>query len=131
MKVHNLTVCDQVRQEVNGKFILIGVYTNGIVLTQMPGQFVLGVWLLLESDRLGHINFKFRARMAGQDEDLMFIEGQVEVVELENWTPMGFGSPVLIGQSGDLTLEAMFGEEREWTVLRTLRVTKGQVSVQT
>ncbi|MGY5789024.1 terminase small subunit-like protein len=39
--------------------------TNGIVLPQMPAHFALGVWMLPESEKLGNIKFKFRARMLG------------------------------------------------------------------
>ncbi|PDS34834.1 hypothetical protein CO665_28165 [Rhizobium anhuiense] len=128
MKVHNLTVCDQVRQEINGKFILIGVYTNGIILPQIPTTFSLGVWLLLESERLGDVQFKFRVRMPDQDVELFSIEGEVNVIELEDWTPIGFGTNILVGQPGRLTIDAMLQDETEWTTLRTLLIRQAPVT---
>lgn len=127
MKLHNLTVCDQVRQEINGKFLLIGVYTNGIVLPQIPTTFPLGVWLLLECDRLGIIKFKFRARMPEHNVELLYIEGEADIVDVENWTPIAFGSNVVISQPGSLTIEAMLNEEEEWQTLRTLHVKEGPI----
>nr|WP_131815289.1 hypothetical protein [Rhizobium altiplani] len=57
----------------------------------------------------------------------MSVDGEVEIVDLENWPPMGFGSPIFIEQPGKLTIEAMFDDENDWTLLRTLHVAKGPV----
>ncbi|MBY2993799.1 hypothetical protein HF263_04075 [Rhizobium leguminosarum] len=122
MKVHNLTICDQVRQEINGKFFLIGVYLNGLIVPQLPATFPLTVWLLLESEIYGDTVFKFRAYMPETRTELFRIEGDINVVDLENWTPIGFGGNVSIGKPGTIAIEAMFGDESEWTTLRTLFV---------
>jgi hypothetical protein len=56
-------VCDDFRQENNGKFIIIGVYTPNMTVAQIP--FVcptLTFVFWLESDRLGP--FQFRAKLS-------------------------------------------------------------------
>ncbi len=42
--VHSI-VCDDIRREDNGKFFLIGVYPEVIMLSAIPAQIVLGLWL--------------------------------------------------------------------------------------
>ncbi len=54
-------VCDEVRQEVTGKFLIIGVYTGGIVVPQIPFMLPsLTFFSSLESDRPGVWNVRLR-----------------------------------------------------------------------
>jgi hypothetical protein len=47
-------ICDEVRQEINGKFILIGVYQKVITIPQIPFTLPsLTFYQVLESDRPG------------------------------------------------------------------------------
>jgi hypothetical protein len=48
-------VCDDVRKEDNGKEILIGVYTGGIVVPAMPAALILSLWLFLEPKGSGEL----------------------------------------------------------------------------
>jgi len=50
-------VCDECRQEINGKFIILGLYTPDIVVPQIPMTLPsLTFFQCLESDRPGHWN---------------------------------------------------------------------------
>lgn len=52
-------VCEDFRQEINGRFIILGLYTPDIVLTQIPTVLPsLTFFQCLESDRPGHWNLK-------------------------------------------------------------------------
>ena len=54
-------ICDEVRQENNGKFIVIGLYTNDMVVPQIP--FVLPsltFFVFVDSDRPGNYPFKLK-----------------------------------------------------------------------
>lgn len=53
-------MCDEVRQESNGKFLIIGLYTPDMTIPQAP--FVLGSLTFLaalESDRPGNFQIRF------------------------------------------------------------------------
>ncbi|MBD8665312.1 hypothetical protein IFT59_18895 [Rhizobium sp. CFBP 8752] len=126
MRIHNLTVCDNIRVEDNGKFILIGVYTNAILFPQLPAQFNFNIWVLLEAEQLGKSNFAFRGRMPDFDVDLFEITGEINAVDLNQWTPMAFGAPVLIGQPGKVAIEVKF-DGGEWELLRTMNIARGPV----
>jgi hypothetical protein len=50
-------ICDEVRQEINGKYIILGLYTPDIVIFQIPTTLPsLTFFQCLESDRPGHWN---------------------------------------------------------------------------
>ncbi len=54
-------VCDDVRQENNGKFIVIGMYTPDMAVQQLPTVLPTLTFLLwLESDRLGGFPFTLK-----------------------------------------------------------------------
>ncbi|CAN7179069.1 hypothetical protein LJR251_000302 [Rhizobium rhizogenes] len=129
MKLHNLTVCDQVRQEITGKFLLIGVYSNGIIVSELPAQFPITIWGLLEAEKLGRNSFSIRARMANSDQDLLLLEGDADILELDNWTPIGFGGAITLPEEGKLLIEARFDDEKVWTTLRELNCKKAEVSL--
>jgi hypothetical protein len=53
-------MCDEVRQEANGKFIVIGLYTPDMSVAQIPVQMPsLTFFAVLESDRPGSVQFRF------------------------------------------------------------------------
>jgi hypothetical protein len=67
-------VCDEVRQEINQKFIIIGMYTPDMQVAQLPfvlPTLTLFVWL--ESDRPG--NFPFRIRLEHLETGRALAEG--------------------------------------------------------
>ena len=55
MQTENFIVCDDVRQENTGKYILIGVYLDDIILSQLPARPVLRIWGQLFFDGFGVI----------------------------------------------------------------------------
>jgi hypothetical protein len=59
---HRYTIiCDDIRQEINGKLMLIGVYTPNISIPQVP--FVLpslAFFQCFESDRIGSFTIRMR-----------------------------------------------------------------------
>jgi hypothetical protein len=67
-------MCDDVRQENNGKFIIIGAYTPDMAIAQIP--FVvptLTFFVWLESDRPG--NFPFRIKLENLESGKTLAEG--------------------------------------------------------
>lgn len=124
MKIHNFTVCDMVRVEDNGKFLLIGVYSNGVIFPQLPTQFTMTIWMLVEGEKTGKSRFSFRATMPETDAKVFEASGELDVGDVTQWVPMGLTVPVLIGQAGTIVIEVKINDG-DWEPLRTLAVTKG------
>jgi hypothetical protein len=69
-----ILTCDEVRQEANAKYIIIGLYTPDLTIPQIPfGLPSLTFFLALESDRPG--NFQMRFALEHLDSGQKIVEG--------------------------------------------------------
>jgi hypothetical protein len=67
-------MCDEVRREDNGKFIIVGAYTPDMAITQIPFVMpILTFFVWLESDRPG--NFPFRLKLEHLESGKTLAEG--------------------------------------------------------
>lgn len=51
--------CDDIRQENNGKYILIGVFGEDVVPPEMPARFPIGIWARIYGFGKGQHKFEF------------------------------------------------------------------------
>jgi hypothetical protein len=86
-------VCDDVRQENNGKFIVVGLYTGIMAVPQLPATLpFLTFFMFVEADRPG--NFPFRMRLENMETGQRLVEGMGNM----NVQKPGIGaSPIRIG----------------------------------
>jgi hypothetical protein len=76
---HSYTlVCDEVRQENNGKYLVIGLYTGPIAVPQIPIGLGLTFAHFLAADRPGRFSVKIRAEHLETGRRL--VEGQGQIV---------------------------------------------------
>jgi len=79
-------LCDDVRQERNGKFILIGLF-EGLALQQLPGVFaricLMNRWCCGKGD------FVQRSRIVAPDGRTLLCEGQAVPIRLADETQVG------------------------------------------
>ena len=79
-------LCDDVRQERNGKFILIGIF-DGLVVAQIPAMFprlcLVNRWCC------GHGQFTQRSRIVGPDGTSVACEGQAIPIQLQDEHQVG------------------------------------------
>lgn len=59
-KIRSILFCDDVRKEVTGKYIIIGVYTADVTVNQYPVDFLLSLWVELEFEELGSYEIDMR-----------------------------------------------------------------------
>jgi hypothetical protein len=67
INIKSALVCDDIRQEVSGKFLLIGVYTNEINFKNIPTNFSAQFWVEAEpwiND--GDMEFEIRIDVPGK-----------------------------------------------------------------
>lgn len=65
MKIVNAIVCDDIRQETNGKFILVGVYADEIVAHELPLRINLSFMVQVKLDT--ETSFSIEARTVRND----------------------------------------------------------------
>lgn len=68
LSIKYAVICDDIRREDNGKQILIGVYSEDIIVSSFPAQLNLAMWLQCKAENSGEVNFDFRALRDGNDE---------------------------------------------------------------
>lgn len=57
-------LCDDVRSEIGGKFVLVGVYPgNVIVLRNFPAKISVTTWMVFTIQKGGNFRAKFRHKM--------------------------------------------------------------------
>ncbi len=75
-KIKSVLICDDVRQEISGKEILIGVYNDVIVFTDIPTIIPKLAFRIAVSSEKTLGTFKFRLEDPSRDK-IIEIEGQV------------------------------------------------------
>jgi len=83
-------ICDNVRHEVTGKQILIGVYTGTILVPSFPAALTLALWLEQEPRRTGTVPFS--VRLATDRGTVLFsAEMEFEILAAEEPATLVFG----------------------------------------
>lgn len=57
-------ICDEVRQEMNGKFLILGMYVGNIAVPQLPVTLSLTLFSWLVVDRLGGYTLRVKIESA-------------------------------------------------------------------
>ena len=98
-------ICEDVRQESNGKEILIGVYSGGVVAQNFPAHIALTVYLQFISRDKGKVQLDIRIMLNDQS---ILIDAQAELEILDGtsgafWLPP---IPLVIPHAGELRVQA-------------------------
>lgn len=87
IEVETALLCDQVRQEVNGKLIAIGIYSSSVVLGTFPAVAHFTVLARIRTDTPGTHTLNLRVKLG--DEVQHEVEGQLEVRAAQaDWLPI-------------------------------------------
>jgi len=120
--VETVVLCDDIRQEANGKFLLIGVYGGNIVVPSFPANLNLAVWILGHAATSGKV--QVRLRVVGPQETVLQ-EGtfDVEIKDVLHGTIMAIsGLPLQFQREGKMRVELASAGEADWTPIKTLGV---------
>ncbi|MDQ1183550.1 hypothetical protein [Agrobacterium larrymoorei] len=74
--------CDDIRQEMSGKFILIGVYTGEMNVSVGPATLPLSMWVEIAGLPAGKqkLNFSVRKHVGSQRTEIARMDVEVEVM---------------------------------------------------
>jgi hypothetical protein len=104
LDVETVIICDDIRQERNGKYLLIGVYGGNIAVGGFPADIVLAIWLLAQPKSVGQHQIKIRV-VGPQNSTL--VEGTLEV-DLNDMNKAAIfalpGMPIQLQREGKLRL---------------------------
>lgn len=124
VRVKNAILCEEVRPELGGKNILLGVFSGNINVAEIPATIRLAMYFELESDGPGQFTAKMRMRYADKEP----VMGEIGVMIPE--TTAAAATPMFnlrAEHEGDFIVEISFGDDRWQEVIRK-HIAVGDVS---
>lgn len=113
-------LCDDIRIENTGKFILIGIYASDITVGVLPSTFVGSLALLTQTDFEGEFELQFRAFLNGS----RLFEGAGKVTVQSPSSGLLPIKPLMLelGEEGVLRFEVRQAPRGEWQEVCALPV---------
>jgi len=118
--VETVVLCDDIRQEGNGKYLLIGVYGGNVVLRGFPTDLQLSLWILARPRKLGKTQAKIR--VVGP-QDTILAEGglEVDVKDTAGALIMALpGLPMQVQREGKMRIELASPTDDDWASIKTV-----------
>jgi hypothetical protein len=118
LQIMNVILCEDIRQEKNNKFILIGVYLQEIIAAKFPVVVGLTLWIQYASNVPGTVDTKFRVTFNGQK----LVDGDIQIQTLDKKSG-AFAipkMPIRLNEPGELLFEMNFG--KSWKTLKRMAV---------
>ncbi|KVK43573.1 hypothetical protein BCY90_17415 [Agrobacterium deltaense] len=128
-EVRSAIICDDIRKEITGKDILIGVYSGAITVPSYPLTFPTAFWFEIEPKILGSLDFAFKITSPTGNPPIE-LGGTMQIVALEPTIFAISGIPLHAEHDGDIVLSFRSGEN-EWIEIKRkkiIRVSPGQTN---
>lgn len=110
--------CDDIRQEDNGKHILIGVYPNDIMLPEFPIQVRLSLWARVRDVTPG--TRKFRMRLATPRSGGLEHSGELAIDQDGTLIAVFIGMPLSFDAPGEMCAYLSIDGEEEFRLTTLL-----------
>lgn len=117
-------VCDDIRREDSGKFILIGVYPELIMLNMLPAQIILSIWMQFKMQLLEKTTLEFEVRGDALQDTMPFTLdiGDENLFGKNEIVPLIIKLPFNLKAIGDFTIYFRKKGQQEWTAAQTVMV---------
>jgi hypothetical protein len=113
-------ICEDIRQEISGKFSLAGVFGAGIDIITLPAVAVVGVFGEVKFPEMGTTETQYRIVDSGGDE---LVRGSLTVnVQTLDSAPLVLGPfQVRIVRDGEVRVEWK-SDDADWMTVRSFRI---------
>lgn len=117
-------ICDDIRREDNGKFILIGVYPEMIMLNMLPAQLILSIWMQFKMQILEKTTLEFEIKGSALQEPITFTFeiGDENLFGKDEAVPLIVKLPFNIQAAGGFTIYFRKKGDREWQAAQTIHI---------
>jgi len=118
INITHAIACDDIRQEITGKYILIGVYAGNVGFPFFPTVTAIGFWVLAKPTKKGDYDVQLRV----QDPDGKEVtKGQmiIHVQEVEDTALVIPPMPISLARPGEIALQYREGDG-SWKTICTL-----------
>lgn len=123
--VLSVVLCDDVRQENNGKHILIGVYLRSVFVEDFPTNISLTMWIEFTPSEVGEFPGEIRVI---KDDESVLLRGSVQITtdNLEPVMSVFKNMPLEFQGGGNYSFQWKFGD-REWQTVKEFSVRKRSI----
>ena len=116
-KVTSVVLCDDIRKEMNGKDILIGVYSGIIQVSSYPMVLNGAVWVEIEPECVGEMAVKLKIETPSGNLPIDF-DAKWQIDQLDTSVLALGGLPLSLERDGEVVISAQFGEEEMRVIKR-------------
>lgn len=116
----NAIICEDIRQEVSGKFSLAGVYGSGVNVTNLPATMIMGVFAEVSFHLIGEFEPQFRVI---DDAGAISITGNMKLsVNNLDTFPLVLGAfPISVTGPGEVKFQWKFPHSA-WQTIKSFKV---------
>lgn len=120
IKIENAVFCEDARQEIGGKYTLLGVGGSDLNISEIPAFIRVAIWIYGSASAEG----KFEAEMRGLDVDkqpLVKVELKGQIDQSKKCALLLGPMPLQIKKAGNYIFEWRSGDKK-WSKIGTLRL---------
>jgi hypothetical protein len=122
--INAVIVCDDIRKEVTGKDLILGVYTGSVVLGEFPSWFGPAFWIEVDFSETGDFELNFRLSITGKPPMPFTMRAHVSNPGPSAGVVQGL--QILIEEETELVLEIREGDD--WKVIKRKKVVAGKLT---
>lgn len=119
-KITSVIICDDVRREMSGKDILIGVYSGTINVPAYPANFPAAFWFEIEPTQLGSLPIEIKIEPPSGNPPFQ-VSVSLDVHEIDTSVFVMGGVPITVERDGEIIVSAKIGSE-PWSVVKRKKV---------
>ena len=119
LDITNIVICDDVRREVTGKDILIGVYNGDIVVPSFPASIRIVLWVQFEPRRAG--TFHVEIRIVFPNSSHVGASFDMEIREENSPGSVAMALPIHADREGRFAVQARVNDQ-EWENIKNFMV---------
>lgn len=119
VKIRAALACEDIRTEITGKSIYIGVYGPSLYVPELPCSFNFSFILIMDFLETGY--FELDAQII-DDTKNVFVKGKLrgDIKQQESGAPMNFpGIPITIRNSTTLRLQVRNAPDATWEMIQS------------
>jgi len=120
IKILQTIVCDEVRREDNGKFFLIGVYSDAIFMNTIPANILLSFWIQCEIQLKEKKSLEFKIEGDALQKPVTFVSeiGNEQVFGKSLTIPIILRILLEIKSEGSFSIEYRMSGNENWISIR-------------
>ncbi len=120
-----LVLCDDIRVENTGKFLIVGAYPEGIVVGFTPSNITIALWILIqvEANTGEDVVIEIEIRGSKKEQRLLLPGLVINEANYKKVTPLVITQiPLHIEEAGNVEIALRQQGKKKWDVIKTFPI---------